>query len=119
MANGELAWPFLAPDTGLDHCLRILLSCFRARISDLEGAGVSSYDAVNVGGDAVPRLEAGDGPEGVGLHEGNVLASATSRDLGGGQAARGQSRGCDVGGGGWGVYGIRRVRHAFMGLWAD
>ena len=27
----ELAWLFLKPDTGLDHCPRILLMCFRAR----------------------------------------------------------------------------------------
>ena len=33
MAQGELAWLFLEPDTGLDHCPRILLSCFRARTS--------------------------------------------------------------------------------------
>ena len=33
MAYRELAWLFLEPDTGLDHCPRILLSCFRARIS--------------------------------------------------------------------------------------
>ena len=26
-------WLSLEPDTGLDHCPRILLSCFRARIS--------------------------------------------------------------------------------------
>ena len=32
--HGELVWHFLEPDTGLDHCPRILLSCFRARISD-------------------------------------------------------------------------------------
>ena len=36
MAHGELAWFFLEPDTGLDHCLRILLSCFRARTSGTE-----------------------------------------------------------------------------------
>ena len=33
MAFGELAWLFLEPDTALDQCPRILLSCFRARIS--------------------------------------------------------------------------------------
>ena len=33
VAHGELAWLFLEPDTELDHCPRILLSCFRARIS--------------------------------------------------------------------------------------
>ena len=33
MAVGELAWLFLEPDRGLDHCPRILLSCFRARTS--------------------------------------------------------------------------------------
>ena len=33
LAHGELAWLFLEPDTGLDNCPRILLSCFRARIS--------------------------------------------------------------------------------------
>ena len=33
MARGELAKLFLELDTGLDHCLRILLSCFRARTS--------------------------------------------------------------------------------------
>ena len=34
MSHRELDWLFLAPDTGLDHCPRILLSCFKARISD-------------------------------------------------------------------------------------
>ena len=34
LANGGLTWLLLEPDTGLDHCTRILLSCFRARISD-------------------------------------------------------------------------------------
>ena len=33
LAHGELAWFFLEPDIGLDHCPRILLSCFRARTS--------------------------------------------------------------------------------------
>ena len=33
MAFGELAWLFLEPDTALDQCPRILLLCFRARIS--------------------------------------------------------------------------------------
>ena len=33
MAHGELAWLFLELDTGLDHCPRIVLSCFRARTS--------------------------------------------------------------------------------------
>ena len=33
LAHGELSWLFLEPDTGLDHCPRILLSCFRARTS--------------------------------------------------------------------------------------
>ena len=33
LAHGELAWLFLEPDTGLDQCPRILLSCFRARTS--------------------------------------------------------------------------------------
>ena len=33
LAHRELAWLFLEPDTGLDHCPRILLSCFRARAS--------------------------------------------------------------------------------------
>ena len=33
LAHRELAWHFLEPDTWLDHCLRILLSCFRARTS--------------------------------------------------------------------------------------
>ena len=33
MTRGDLAWFFLEPDTGLDHCLRILLSCFRSRTS--------------------------------------------------------------------------------------
>ena len=33
LAHGELAWLFLEPDKGLDHCPRILLSCFRARTS--------------------------------------------------------------------------------------
>ena len=32
-AHGELAWLFLEPDTGLDHCPRILLSYFRGRTS--------------------------------------------------------------------------------------
>ena len=36
LAHGELAWLFLEPDTGLDHCLRILLSCFTARTSGQE-----------------------------------------------------------------------------------
>ena len=31
----KLAWLFLEPDTRLDHCLRILLVCFRARTSAL------------------------------------------------------------------------------------
>ena len=29
-----MAWLFLEPDIGLDHCPTILLSCFRARTSD-------------------------------------------------------------------------------------
>ena len=33
LAHGELAWLFLEPHTGLDHCPRILLSCYRARTS--------------------------------------------------------------------------------------
>ena len=33
LAHGELACFFLEPDTGLDHCPRILLSCFRERTS--------------------------------------------------------------------------------------
>ena len=33
LAHRELACLFHEPDTGLDHCLRILLSCFRARTS--------------------------------------------------------------------------------------
>ena len=33
LAHGELAWLFLEPDTGLDHCPRILLQRFRARTS--------------------------------------------------------------------------------------
>ena len=33
--RGELAWLLLEPDTGLDHCPRILLSCFRGRTSDV------------------------------------------------------------------------------------
>ena len=32
--DGELAWPVLEPDTGLDHCPRILLSWLRTRTSD-------------------------------------------------------------------------------------
>ena len=32
-AHGELAWLFLDPDTWLDDCPKILLSCFRARTS--------------------------------------------------------------------------------------
>ena len=31
----KLTWLFLEPDTRLDHCLRILLVCFRARTSAL------------------------------------------------------------------------------------
>ena len=34
LAHRELAWLILEPDTGLDHCPRILLSCFKARISE-------------------------------------------------------------------------------------
>ena len=30
LARGELAWLFLEPDIGLDHCLRIPVLCFRA-----------------------------------------------------------------------------------------
>ena len=33
LAHGDLDWIFPEPDTGLDHCLRILLLCFRARTS--------------------------------------------------------------------------------------
>ena len=33
LAHVELAWLFLEPDTGLDHCPRILLFCFRAGTS--------------------------------------------------------------------------------------
>ena len=33
LAHVELAWLILEPDTRLEHCPRILLSCFRARIS--------------------------------------------------------------------------------------
>ena len=33
MAHGELAWLFLEPDTGVDHCPRTLLSFFKARSS--------------------------------------------------------------------------------------
>ena len=33
LAHGELPLLFLERDTGLNHCPRILLSCFRARIS--------------------------------------------------------------------------------------
>ena len=36
VVHGELAWLFLEPDTGLDHCPRILLSRFRARTSVIE-----------------------------------------------------------------------------------
>ena len=32
LSNGELGWLFHELDTGLNHCLRILLSCFRVRI---------------------------------------------------------------------------------------
>ena len=45
MAHGELAWLFLEPGRGLDHGPRILLSCFKARIS----AGRSSGDGGPVG----------------------------------------------------------------------
>ena len=44
VAHGEQAWLFLEPDTGLDHCSRILLSCFRTRISALEPAGMEGMD---------------------------------------------------------------------------
>ena len=33
LAHGELAWLFHEPHTGLDHCPRILLSCFRSGTS--------------------------------------------------------------------------------------
>ena len=33
LAHGELAWLILEPDTGLDYCPRIILSCVRARTS--------------------------------------------------------------------------------------
>ena len=33
LVHGELAWLFLEPDTGLHHCPRILLLCFRSRTS--------------------------------------------------------------------------------------
>ena len=33
MAHEKLAWLFLEPDTGFNHCPRTLLSCFRAMIS--------------------------------------------------------------------------------------
>ena len=44
-AHGELAGLFLEPDTGLDHCPRILLSCFRTRTSQgkCRFIGVSNY----------------------------------------------------------------------------
>ena len=32
----KLAWLLLQPDAGLDHCPRILLSCFRARTSAMK-----------------------------------------------------------------------------------
>ena len=38
LSHEELAWLILEPDTGLDHCLRILLSCFRARTSAVQCA---------------------------------------------------------------------------------
>ena len=33
LAHGELAWPYHEPHTWLDDCLRMLLPCFRTRIS--------------------------------------------------------------------------------------
>ena len=33
LAHKELTWFFPDPDTGLDHCPRILLLCFRTRTS--------------------------------------------------------------------------------------
>ena len=56
---GELAWLFHEPHTGLGHCPRILLSCFRARIS-----GLSSLDADMEGGsDAF--MSGGEGEKGL------------------------------------------------------
>ena len=37
LAHGEQAWHYLEPDTGLDHCQIMLLSCFGARISAMYG----------------------------------------------------------------------------------
>ena len=37
LAHGELAWLFHEPHTGLDDCLRMLQTCFRKRMSGLEG----------------------------------------------------------------------------------
>ena len=42
-AHGEVTWLFLEPDTGLDHCPRDPLSCFRARTSVDEAASGSFF----------------------------------------------------------------------------
>ena len=47
MAHGKLAWLFLGPDSGLDHCPIILLSCFRARTSAKVANRVEKYE-VNI-----------------------------------------------------------------------
>ena len=39
LAHGELAWLFREPNTGLDGCPIILLSCFRASTSGRRSSG--------------------------------------------------------------------------------
>ena len=51
LAHGELAWLFLEPDTGLNHCPRIRLTCFEARSSGFHpcmGYPLSSISAVSI-----------------------------------------------------------------------
>ena len=69
LTHGELAWLFLEPDTGLNHCPRILPSCFRARTSDLAFEERVAQLGVELGHDvergaAVARAN----PAGVGEH---------------------------------------------------
>ena len=45
-AHRELAWLFLEPHTGLDHCLRILLLCFGARTSGYADENVQTCKIV-------------------------------------------------------------------------
>ena len=56
LAHGELVWLFLEPDTGLDHCQRILLSCFRARTSNLQ-ATLSVQKFLKKGSDGMERMK--------------------------------------------------------------